>query len=282
MTANDFSGYFPTWCPGCGNFGIWGAVKESFSSLGMKPDSMAIVFGIGCSGNMNDFLKTYGFHALHGRAIPVAIGIRLANHNLPVVVTGGDGDLLGEGGNHFLHGARGNYDLTVLIHNNQVYGLTTGQVSPTSIKGSKSKSTPSGIIEVPINPVALAIIAGATFVAQGFAGDLVQLKDLISQAIAHKGYSVVNIFQPCVTFNKVNTYDWFRQRVYKLDNSYDTSNKIEALKKAFEIEQEKVPLGVLYKVDRTTYEESVKILDEGTLVSQPLRTDLSGILKDFV
>src|SRR3989344_2292367 len=188
-----FAGYFPTWCPGCGNFGIWSALKMAFSKMKLDPEKMAIVFGIGCSGNMNDFLWADSFHALHGRAIPNAVGIKIANSDLPVIVIAGDGDTYGEGGNHFMHAARGNHDITVIVHDNRVYGLTTGQVAPTAFKGFKSKSTPSGIIEVPVNPVALSVSQGATFVAQGFSQDMGNLVDLIEKGINHRGFSVVNI-----------------------------------------------------------------------------------------
>lgn len=280
MNPNDYNQYFPTWCPGCGNFGIWGALKNALVKLAWKSDSFSMVYGIGCSGNMNDFMKAYGLHSLHGRAIPNAIGIRLANHNLPVIVTAGDGDLLGEGGNHLTHACRGNYDITVIIHNNQIYGLTTGQASPTTLKGTKSKSTPQGLIEVPINPTALAITQGATFVAQGYAGDLPHLTDLIVKASQHKGFAVVNAFQPCVTFNKINTHQWFRERVYKLDDSYNPNDMIGAIEKTLEL-PDKVPLGVLYKAERPTYEESVEQLKKGPLVNQTPTADTDALIHEL-
>jgi|SRR3989344_3744529 len=281
MKPNDFNtAYFPTWCPGCGNFGIWGALKNAITETGWGPDQFAIVFGVGCSGNMNDFVKAYAFHSLHGRALPNAIGMRLSNHILPIIVVGGDGDLLGEGGNHLMHACRGNFDITVILHNNQVYGLTTGQVSPTSEKGIKSKSTPAGIIEEPLNPIALAVSQGATFVGQGFAGDLVHLSQLMKQAIDHKGFSLVNVYQPCVTFNKHNTYQWFRERVYKLDETYDTSSKLAALEVSFT--HEKIALGVLYKSPRPTYEESLPQLEHGPLIDQPVSVTLDDLLPEFV
>ncbi|HLB60173.1 MAG TPA: 2-oxoacid:ferredoxin oxidoreductase subunit beta [Patescibacteria group bacterium] len=277
---NEYSGYFPTWCPGCGNFGIWGSLKDAFSKLGWQPDQFAIVYGVGCSGNMNDFVKAYGLHSLHGRAIPNAIGLKLANHTLPVVVIGGDGDLTGEGGNHLMHGCRGNYDMTVFIHNNQVYGLTTGQVSPTSSKGHKSKSTPEGIIEEPVNPLALALTQGATFVGQAFAGDIPHLTDMMMQAINHKGFSVVSIYQPCVTFNKINTYMWFRERIYKLDESHNKTDRVAAYAKT--IEQDKIPLGVLYQVEKPTYEEQLAQLAEGSLVQRQYSVDINNLIEEFV
>jgi 2-oxoglutarate ferredoxin oxidoreductase subunit beta len=280
MNPNDYNGYFPTWCPGCGNYGIWAALKAALVKLGWKPDDFAIVYGVGCSGNMNDFVKVYGLHSLHGRAVPNAIGLKLANHKLPVIVIGGDGDQYGEGGNHFMHACRGNYDLTVLVHNNQVYGLTTGQVSPTANKGAKSKSTPTGIIEEPVNPIALAVSQGASFVAQGFSGDIPLLTDLIVSAINHKGFSLVNCYQPCVTFNKVNTYQWFRERVYKLDESYNKTDKKNALD--LSIEHDKIPLGVIYQVERPVYEESLSQLQQGSLVEQGMQFDYKSLIDEFI
>lgn len=279
MQANSYnSEYFPTWCPGCGNYGIWAALKAALAAKNLQPDQFAIVYGIGCSGNMNDFIKAYGFHALHGRALPNAIGLRLANHKLPVVVVGGDGDLLGEGGNHFLHACRGNYNLTVIIHDNRVYGLTTGQTSPTASQGFKSKSTPLGIIETPVNQLSLAITQGATFVAQGFAGNIPQLTELIRQGMEHPGLAIISTLQPCVTFNKVNTYQFFRERVYQLEN-HDSSNFSQALTVA--TDPEKIATGVIYKTIRPTYEASLSQLEKTALVDATLQTNLEPLLDEF-
>ncbi len=280
---NDgFNGYFPTWCPGCGNFGIWAALKTAFLKLGYSPDKFAVVYGIGCSGNMNDFLWVNSFHALHGRALPNAIGIKIANHDLPVVAIVGDGDCYGEGGNHLIHAARGNHDITVIVHDNRVYGLTTGQVAPTAIKGFKAKSTPTGIIEVEINPTALAITQGATFVAQGFSGDINHLVDLIITAVQHKGFSLVNIFQPCVTFNHQTTYQWYREKIYKLTKeNHDPRNMKQALAKSLET-VEKIPIGLIYQSDRPAYTSNLVQLSEKTLInSQPIK-DLSVFTADFI
>ncbi|OGG04027.1 hypothetical protein A2W14_00790 [Candidatus Gottesmanbacteria bacterium RBG_16_37_8] len=281
LTA-PFAGYFPTWCPGCGNFGIWSSLKSVFNKMKLDPDKMAIVFGIGCSGNMNDFLWANSFHALHGRSIPNAIGIKLANHNLPVVVIVGDGDCYGEGGNHFLHACRANHDITVIVHDNRVYGLTTGQVAPTAYKGFKSKSTPAGIIEVPVNPIALAVSQGATFVAQGFSADMNQLTELIEKGINHKGFSVVNIFQPCVTFNHINSYNWYRERVYKLTpENHNPKDLNAAWQKSQEVEA-KIPLGVIYQVERPTYAESLPQLSKTPLIEADLKIDLAPFINDFI
>jgi len=282
MTAG-FGGYFPTWCPGCGNFGIWAALKNAFKKMNLDPEKMAVVYGIGCSGNMNDFLWVNSFHGLHGRAVPVAVGIKIANHELPVIAVVGDGDCYGEGGNHLLHACRGNHDITVVVHDNRVYGLTTGQVAPTALKGFKAKSTPAGIIEVPVDPIALALSQGATYVAQGFSGDLVHLADLIVRGVEHKGFSLVNIFQPCVTFNHLTTYQWYRERIYKLDT---TNHDPADLKKAFQVNLEsgdKYPIGVLYESNRPTYTDSLAQLSESTLVSRSPHPDrIEKLASEFV
>ncbi len=279
---NDFSGYNPTWCPGCGDWGIGLSIKQAFVQLGYDPSSVAVVFGIGCSGNMNDFINAYAMHSLHGRALPNAIGIKLANHNLPVVAIVGDGDCYGEGGNHLLHACRGNHDITVIVHDNSVYGLTTGQVAPTAAKGFKSKSTPSGIIEVPINPMALALINGATFVAQSFAGDMATMVSLIKAGIAHKGFSLINILQPCVTFNKINTFQYYLQRVYKLPQDYKKDDLKKALGKSLEVGQEKFPLGVLYQVERPSFTDQIDQLKDQTLVSRERFADFQNLYQDFI
>ena len=251
--------------------------------LAWDMDQFVVIYGIGCSGNMTDFIKSHGFHALHGRAIPNAIGLKLGNHKLKVICVVGDGDFYGEGGNHFLHAARGNHDITVIVHDNRVYGLTTGQTAPTSPKGFKSKSTPGGVIEVPINGLGLGIIQGASFVARGFAGDVSHLQSIFEQALNHKGFALVDVLQPCVTFNKINTYQFYRERVYKLDQAgHDTSSKEAAVSKAV-FETEKIGIGVLYKEERSAYHEEVLQLKETTLVMQPTQIpDLSGTFSKFV
>ncbi|MCX7771350.1 MAG: thiamine pyrophosphate-dependent enzyme, partial [Proteobacteria bacterium] len=209
----------PSWCPGCGNFGIWYALKNAFNELGFQNHDITMVFGIGCSGNLSNFLKVYGFHSIHGRTLPVASGIKFANHKLNVIATSGDGDGLGIGLGHFIHTCRRNIDITYIIHDNRVYGLTTGQTSPTSPKGFSSKSTPFGVIELPVNPLALAILSGATFVARGYSGEIDHLSSLIVQGIKHKGFSVIDVLQPCVTFNPSYSYPFYNPRVYKLEES---------------------------------------------------------------
>lgn len=279
---NDFTGYSPTWCPGCGNWGIGVAVKQALVQLNYDPSQMAVVFGIGCSGNMNDFLNAYAIHSLHGRALPTAIGLKIANHKLPVIAVVGDGDCYGEGGNHFLHACRGNHDITVIVHDNGVYGLTTGQAAPTANKGFKSKSTPLGIIEVPINPISLAITSGATFVAQSFAGDANFTIEMIKKGIAHKGFSLVNILQPCVTFNKTNTYKYYLEHTYKLTENYKSNNFENAVLKSLEINKEKFPLGVIYQTERPTFTEELIQLKESTLLSKKRWTNFEKIISEFI
>jgi len=272
----------PTWCPGCGDFGIWGALKNALVSLDLKPFQFVIVYGIGCSGNMADFIFSHGFHALHGRAIPVAEAIKLVNHQLHIIVVAGDGDTYGEGMGHFIASARGNHDITLIVHNNQVYGLTTGQSSPTTNKGTKTKSTPSGVIEVGVNPIALALSSGATFVSRAFSGNIPYTSLLIKQAIEHCGFSLVDILQPCVTFNRDKSYDWYLQRIYKLDEmDYNFKDRQKAFEKAFETER--IPLGVFYKEDKLAYHQEISSLKEKTLVQQSISSiDLSPALEEFL
>ena len=281
-TIQDFSGYNPTWCPGCGDWAIGIAVKQALIQLGLSSSSVVAVFGIGCSGNMNDFLNAYAIHSLHGRAIPNAIGIKIANHKLPVIAIVGDGDCYGEGGNHLVHACRGNHDITVIVHDNGVYGLTTGQVSPTAQKGFKSKSTPSGILETPINPLVLALTSGATFVAQSFAGDALHSIAMIKAGIEHKGFSIVNILQPCVTFNKINTYQYYLHRVYKLGDEYKKDDFKTAVGKSLEMNEEKFPLGIIYQIKKPSYTKQLPQLADNTLVSKKRFTDFEKITKLFI
>ncbi len=270
-TLSDFNGYQPTWCPGCGDWGIGIALKMALVQLNYSPDNVVVVFGIGCSGNMNDFLNAYAIHSLHGRAIPNAIGVKIANHRLKTIAVVGDGDCYGEGTNHLIHAIRGNHDITVIVHHNSVYGLTTGQVAPTAPKGMKSKSTPSGIIDQPLNPLTLSLTQGATFIGQGFAGDTPHLIELLKKGLQHEGFSLINILQPCVTFNKINTYQYYRERGYRLPKDYDPSNYHLALKKSLELDDGKYPLGVIYQVKKPTFTNQLTQLKERPLVENEER-----------
>jgi len=277
-----FSGYTPTWCPGCGDWAIGNAIKEALVNLNLDPSMVGVVFGIGCSGNMNDFLNAYGFHSLHGRSIPTAVGLKLANHTMPTIVVAGDGDTYGEGGNHLLHACRGNHDITIIVHDNGVYGLTTGQVAPTSMKGTISKSTPTGIIERAVSPLAFAISQGATFVAQSFAGDISHTREMIELGVKHKGLSLVNILQPCVSFNWVNTYQYYLKKTYKLDKSYDSSSHAGALVKAIKMDEEKFPLGVIYQTESKPYHEQVPAYQKDKpLVQIPRISSLHELIEEF-
>ncbi|MFH1394518.1 MAG: thiamine pyrophosphate-dependent enzyme [Candidatus Micrarchaeota archaeon] len=280
VTINDFNVKEKIqWCPGCGNFGLISALKGAMADLGLKSHETVIVSGIGCSSKLPHYVNTYGFESIHGRGLPVASAIKLANTDLNVVSVGGDGDGYGIGVQHFIHIMRRNYDLTYIVHDNQIYGLTTGQASPTSQLGMKTKTTPWGVVEEPFRPLSVAINGGATFIARGFVGDPAHLKELFKQAIAHKGFSFVDVFQPCVTFNKLNTYPWFQERVYKLEDSgHDSSNWDAAMKKAREdedTEYNKIPIGVFYKTQRPTFESTLPQIKDTPLVKQKLGIDLS-------
>jgi 2-oxoglutarate/2-oxoacid ferredoxin oxidoreductase subunit beta len=277
LTAHD-----PTWCTGCGDFSIWIALKQAIVALGLDPEEVVMVYGIGCSGNMANTIKSYGFHGLHGRPVPPAMGIKLTNHKMKVIVIAGDGDTYGEGISHFMHAMRGNHDVTHIVHDNQIYGLTTGQTSPTSDQGTKSKSTPAGSIEEPVNPMALSLTGGASYIARGFSGDNPQLTNLIIEGLKHPGYSFIDVFQPCVTFNKVNTYKWFFDHVYKLENEkYDQTDKVAAWAKAHE-PGDKFATGIFYQERIPAYHEKVGAIKKLTLVEQPIRVrDLSKELENY-
>lgn len=263
----------PDWCPGCGDFGVLRAVQQGAASQGVKPENLLVVSGIGCSSNLPGFIHAYGIHSLHGRAVPVATGAHLANTDLKVVIAGGDGDGYGIGIGHLIHAMRRNLDVTYVVMNNQIYGLTTGQASPTTGKGHVTKSTPMGNPERALNPIAMAITVGATYVARGFSGEAKHLADLIAGAIAHRGFALVDVFSPCVTYNKVNTYAWFKERVYKLeDEGWDPSDMGKAIEKALEW-GDKIPLGLVYKSDQPIYEDSEPVLKKGALTKQAMGID---------
>jgi 2-oxoglutarate ferredoxin oxidoreductase subunit beta len=239
----------PDWCPGCGDFSVLAALQAALFELGLKPHQVVVVSGIGCSSNLPGFINTYGMHTLHGRALAVGNGVKLANHELKVICTGGDGDGFGIGGNHFTHSMRRNVDLTYIVMDNQIYGLTTGQTSPTSRKGMKTKSTPDGNLENPINPIPQAIVGGATYVARGFSGKQKHLVELFKGAIMHRGFSFVDVFSPCVTYNKDNTYQFFNPRVKILEEQgHDTTNFAKAMEKGYQWGEE-IPIGLFWKRD---------------------------------
>ncbi|MCI0485721.1 MAG: thiamine pyrophosphate-dependent enzyme [Blastocatellia bacterium] len=261
----------PDWCPGCGDFGVLKSLKIAAGRLGIEPKDLMIVSGIGCSSNLPGFIHAYGVHSLHGRAVAVAEGIKLGNHDLHVVITGGDGDGYGIGIGHFIHAMRRNIDITYIVMNNQIYGLTTGQASPTTMKHVRTKSTPRGNVELPINPLALALVSGATYIARGFSGVPDHMANLIAGGIAHRGFSLIDVFSPCVTYNHINTYPWFRERVYKLEDesNYDPSNVESALQRSFEW-GDRIPIGLLYEDEQPIYEDSEPAFKQGPLAHQPL------------
>ncbi|SRR5581483_607891 len=278
LTIKDFKGKAePDWCPGCGDFGVLSALKQALAELGIRPHEAMVISGIGCSSNLPGYISTYGMHTLHGRALSVATGAQLANHELKVIVTGGDGDGYGIGGNHFVHSMRRNVDLTYIVMNNQIYGLTTGQVSPTSSKGMATKSTPFGSVENPINPIPLAIAAGATYVARGYTGQVKHLVELIKGGIAHKGFALIDAFSPCVTFNHDNGHEFFKQRTFKLeDKKHDPTDFAAAMKYGYEWGDE-IAIGLFWKrTDLPSLDQLEPVLAEGG----PLARRALGISSD--
>jgi 2-oxoglutarate ferredoxin oxidoreductase subunit beta len=282
VTIADYAGGQTAWCPGCGNFGILIALKRALVELNIEPNRVLMVSGIGQAGKLPHYTKGNVLNELHGRTLPAATAAKIVNPELVVIAIGGDGDGYGEGGNHFFHSMRRNHNITYLVHNNQVYGLTKGQASPTSDAGFVTKTTPQGAY-TPVNPLTIAIAADCSFIARGFAGDTEHLSGLIKQAIQHKGFAFIDILQPCVTFNRKNTYEWYRERVYKLDETdYDPSNKPAAFEKAQEWGA-RIPIGVIYKKERPTFEEQIPALRKGPLVRQKIEpTKVEKLLEEFI
>jgi len=264
------------WCPGCGDHNILESLKNALESLGKKPHEVLVVGGIGQAAKTPQYISANGFCGLHGRSLPPAVAAKIVNSNLTVVVDTGDGDSYGEGGNHFIHNIRRNVDITHFVHNNQIYGLTKGQVSPTT------DIQVAGAIHEPLNPVLLAITMGAGFVARAFSGDKEHLTAIMIEAIKYKGYALVDILQPCVSFNKVNTHQWYSNRVYKIEETYDATNKLKAMEKAMEW-GERIPIGILYKEVKKTFNDKIDFL-KGNQVLVEKETDINkikGYLKDF-
>ncbi len=271
----------PNWCGGCGDYPILMSVKNAMAELGIEQEKFLLVSGIGCSSKLPYWVKTYAFNGLHGRALPVATGAKLANHELTVIVVGGDGDGYGEGTSHFMHAARRNINLTYVVHNNGVYGLTTGQATPATPTGMKTKSTPEGNIEMPFNPLTAAIAAGATYVARGFAGDTKQLTKLIADGARHRGFALIDILQPCVTYNHVNTYEFYRKRCYRLEDDHNPADKAKAFEKAQEFGN-RIPTGLFYKEERPIFEDAVKALRAGPLVKQNINNvEITRLMEAF-
>jgi 2-oxoglutarate ferredoxin oxidoreductase subunit beta len=284
LTLEDFHSDDPiAWCPGCGNFSILKALKQALVDIQQPPHELVIVSGIGQAPKTPHYLRCNCFNGLHGRTLPVATGIKLANHQLTVLAQGGDGDGYGEGGNHFLHAMRRNIDITYLVHNNQVYGLTKGQTSPTSDYGFVTTTTPRGSINPACNPLLLAIASDCSFVARGFSGELDHLATLIKAGIQHKGFALIDILQPCVSFNRVNTFKWYSDRVYRIesDSTYDAEDRLDAFLKAQEW-GEKIPIGIFFRNQRPTLEDQIPSIANQPLVAQQTDSDVfSELLKGF-
>ncbi|HBF39430.1 MAG TPA: 2-oxoacid ferredoxin oxidoreductase [Firmicutes bacterium] len=268
-----------SWCPGCGNFGILNILKQALTELEIMPEDLVMVSGIGQAAKIPHYLRCNFFNGLHGRALPPATAIKASNPQLTVIAESGEGDMYGEGGNHFLHTIRRNPDITNIVHNNMVYGLTKGQASPTSGQGFQTPVQVSGVTNEPFNPIAVALALDASFVARAFVGDAAQTKEIFKKAILHRGYALVDVLQPCVSFNKQNTYQWFKEHTYYLDESHDPANRIAAFTKA--IETEKLPLGIFYSHSKPTFEDNLGIYHENL---EPLyqRTLNIGKLEELI
>lgn len=271
-TLKDFrNNVKPNWCPGCGDFSVQASIQRAAANLGLEPEQLAIVSGIGCSGRISGYINCYGFHGIHGRSLPIAQGLKMANRELTVIASGGDGDGFAIGMGHTVHAIRRNIDITYIVMDNQIYGLTKGQTSPRSSFGFQTKSTPQGSIEPALTPLELAIAAGATFVAQSFSSNLKQLTSLIEEGIKHKGFSFINVFSPCVTFNKINTYDWFKEHIVDLEDvpNYDPSDRTMAMTKIMETGG--MLTGLIYRnPEKKSYEELVPGFREQPLAKQNL------------
>ncbi len=258
-TFKDFrNNVKPNWCPGCGDFSVQAAIQRAAAAAGLEPDNLAVISGIGCSGRISGYIKSYGFHSIHGRSLPIAQGVKMANRELTVIASGGDGDGFAIGMGHTIHAIRRNIDITYIVMDNQIYGLTKGQTSPRSGTGFKTKSTPEGSIEPALSPMEMALTAGATFVAQSFSTDLKDLTNIIEAGIRHKGFSFINVFSPCVTYNKINTYDWFKTNLKKLAEveGYDSSKREMAMQTL--MEHNGLVTGIIYQdSERPSYQELV-------------------------
>jgi 2-oxoglutarate ferredoxin oxidoreductase subunit beta len=285
-TLKDFRNNIkPNWCPGCGDFSIQAAIQRAAANVGLEPEQLGVVSGIGCSGRISGYINAYGFHGVHGRSLPIAQGLKMANRELTVLAAGGDGDGFAIGMGHTVHAIRRNIDITYIVMDNQIYGLTKGQTSPRSSEGFKTKSTPSGSIESALSPLEVALAAGATFIAQSFSSNLKQLTSLIEAGMKHKGFSFINVFSPCVTFNKVNTYDWFKENIVDLEETpdYDPTNRVMAMTKIMETNS--LLTGLIYQnTSKTSYESLVPGFKEEALAKQDLKIsqqDFDKLVAEF-
>lgn len=270
LNKKDFQSDFENkWCPGCGNFGILSAMKKAFVELDLPSRKLLLVSGIGQAAKTPHFLKCNAFHGLHGRALPLATGAKIANQDLTIVVNSGDGDCYGEGGNHFISAVRRNIDITLLVHDNKVYGLTKGQASPTSEMGMVTRIQPHGVISLPVNPISLALSLGATFIARGFSGNTEQLSRLIQAGVRHKGFSLIDIFQPCVIYNHINTNDWYKSRVYDLEEqNYVPDDWMKAMQVSREW-GEKIPTGIIFQSkEQPSFTDRIDVLKKSSLIKK--------------
>jgi 2-oxoglutarate/2-oxoacid ferredoxin oxidoreductase subunit beta len=282
MDSSNFCTTGTAWCPGCGDESILDALKVTLENLGKKPHEVLVVAGIGQAAKTPQYINTNGFCGLHGRAVPPAFAAKVANRELTVIINSGDGDTYGEGGNHFMHNIRRNIDITHFVHNNQIYGLTKGQASPTTDMGQVTEVQPFGSINTPLNPLLLAISLGAGFVARAFSGDKEHLESIMTAAIKYRGYAMVDILQPCISYNKVNTFQWYSKRIYKLEESYDNTDRMAAIKKAMEW-GDRIPLGILYREEKNTYHDRIGFLKEGAALVDRIFDikKIEGFMKEF-
>jgi 2-oxoglutarate ferredoxin oxidoreductase subunit beta len=283
MGKCNYKTFETAWCSGCGDFNILESLKNALTRLQIQPHKVLVVGGIGQGAKTPQYINTNGFCGLHGRAIPPAAAAKIANKDLTVIINSGDGDTYGEGGNHFIHNIRRNVDITHFVHNNQIYGLTKGQASPTTDIGHKTTVQPGGSINVPMNPLLIALSLGAGFVARAFSGDEEHLTSIMEEAVGYKGYALVDILQPCVSFNKINTFSWYNKRVYKLDDSYDYTDKLKAIEKSMEW-GDRIPIGIIFKKELETYHDRVDFLkNQDPLVYQePISKEkISEMIKEF-
>jgi 2-oxoglutarate ferredoxin oxidoreductase subunit beta len=274
-TFKDFrNNVKPNWCPGCGDFSVQAAIQKAAANVGLEPEEVAIITGIGCSGRLSGYINAYGVHGIHGRSLPLAQGVKMANKDLTVIASGGDGDGYAIGMGHTIHALRRNMNMTYIVMDNQIYGLTKGQTSPSSALGFVTKSTPKGNIEQNVAPLEIAISSGATFVAQGFSSDIKGLTKMIEDAINHDGFSFVNVFSPCVTYNKVNTYDWFKENLTSIDDieDYDVTDKQKAMQNV--LAYESLLKGIVYQDTETpSYESQIAELDDTPLAKKDIKID---------
>ncbi|MDG0821230.1 MAG: 2-oxoacid:ferredoxin oxidoreductase subunit beta [Staphylococcus equorum] len=286
-TFKDFrNNVKPNWCPGCGDFSVQAAIQKAAANIGLEPEEVAIITGIGCSGRLSGYVNSYGVHGIHGRSLPLAQGVKMANKDLTVIASGGDGDGYAIGMGHTVHALRRNMNMTYIVMDNQIYGLTKGQTSPSSAPGFVTKSTPKGNIEQNVKPLELALSSGATFVAQGFSSDIKGLTKMLEDAINHDGFSFVNVFSPCVTYNKVNTYDWFKENLTSIDDieGFDVTDKSNATQKV--LEYDSLIKGIVYQDTETpSYESQIEEMEDTPLAKRDIHIDetqFNELTKQFV